>query len=79
MSERGTPLTDATHFQYEVESGFGDEVQIAVTDRGMHIEICEPLAGDTETGFGATCSLTLPRHIAIALHEWLGAALSQKD
>lgn len=71
------PAYDATRFHYDADGGVGDEVQITATSGGgLHIEICEPWAGDTETGFGATCSLSIPRAAALDLYAWLGRALA---
>ena len=41
------------------------------SDGGVFIEIDEPWAGDTETGFGRTGRITLPHDAARALGLWL--------
>ena len=65
-------VKDETHFHVDIGSGNGDEIQFnAQQDGGLDVEIVEPMAGSTETGFGATASATLSRTQAIALRDWL--------
>ena len=43
-----------------VDVGIGDEIQFTkYPNGGLEIEIDEPWAGSTKTGFGATTSVTL--------------------
>jgi hypothetical protein len=52
--------------------GNGDEVQFTKSrEGGLHIEIDEPWAGSTETGFGATTSIYLKPEYLAALIAWL--------
>jgi hypothetical protein len=43
-------------------------------DGSVHIEIDEPWAGDTESGFGRTCYIELSPQQAAAFEIWLGAS-----
>jgi hypothetical protein len=43
-------------------------------DGSVTIEIDEPWAGDTESGFGRTCSIELSPQQAAAFEIWLGAS-----
>lgn len=57
----------------EVDAGIGDEVQFTKnSDGGLDIEIDEPWAGSTETGFGATTSITLTAADLQKFIAWLG-------
>ena len=40
-------------------------------DGSVHIEIDEPWAGDTDSGFGRTCHIDLSPQQAAALEVWL--------
>lgn len=54
-----------------------DSLELRFNENTAWLEIDEPLAGDTEAGFGRTCSFTLrkdqARKIAQALLEWADA------
>ena len=65
-------IEDGTRLVIEVDGGVGDEIQVTKkADGSLHIEIEEPWAGSTETGFGATTSVTLSPEQAIALMKFL--------
>jgi hypothetical protein len=54
------------------EPGVGDEVQFTKTVAGgLRIEIEEPWAGSTETGFGAQTSVSLGPEELYRLKRWL--------
>ncbi|WGG61893.1 hypothetical protein [Brucella intermedia] len=58
-----------------IETGMvGDELCAAISGRQIRVEISEPWAGDTETGFGETASTYLSPEEAIELGEWLVSA-----
>lgn len=64
-------IYDAYRFLLEVDD-VGDEISITKhDDGGLSIEINEPWAGDTETGFGATTSITLSPDEARRMIAWL--------
>jgi hypothetical protein len=66
-------------FVYEMDDGNGDEMTVVLDhDDEMHFEIDEPWAGSTETGFGATTSIYLPRADAIELVRWMAEQLGLK-
>jgi hypothetical protein len=49
-----------------------DEIQFTKCENGeLYVEIDEPGAGDTETGFGATTSITLSRDDVIKVLTWI--------
>jgi hypothetical protein len=65
-------LCDNERFYLEPEGRGGDNLTVSYSDGGeIHVGIEEPWAGDTETGFGAVCGLTLSRGEAKALAEWI--------
>ena len=66
-------LHDDKRFYLEMEGGMGDNLTVtAYGKRGeIHIRIEEPWAGDTESGFGAICGVTLTSIEAEALAEWI--------
>jgi hypothetical protein len=65
-------LEDATRLIIEVDAGVGDEVQFTKMGDGLlNIEIDEPWAGSTETGFGATASVSLNKEQVARLITWL--------
>ncbi len=56
----------------EIDGGVGDEIQFTKHDDGtVSIEIDEPWAGSTETGFGATTSCDLKPEDLEVLLKWL--------
>lgn len=62
----------------EEHNGVGDNLTADVDYGGMiAIEIEEPWAGDTETGFGRSGSIRLNKAQAIELAEWLLKAATQ--
>lgn len=52
------------------------EFQAVADSNGITITIEEPFAGDTETGFGRSCSIRLSLECAITLSEWLADAVT---
>lgn len=71
MSERVEILEDDTHLHIEL-GGAGDSVQFARSkENGLHIEIDEPWAGSTDTGFGATTRIYLKPDVLKRLRAWL--------
>lgn len=63
---------DEKRLVIEIDGGVGDEIQVTKYDDGsLYIEIEEPWAGSTETGFGASTSVTLSPDQAIALMKFL--------
>lgn len=71
-----TTYQDKKRFVIEIDQQNGDELCAAVVGESIHIEIDEPWAGDTFSGFGATCSAYLTPKEAVELGFWLlGAAI----
>jgi hypothetical protein len=70
-------IVDRDRFYAERE-GNGDNITAtAYGEHGeIHLRIEEPWSGDTETGFGAICGMTLTRAEATALGEWIRNVLS---
>jgi hypothetical protein len=66
------PVKDARHWTVETNELVGDSINVSIVGRDeIHIEIDEPWAGSTETGFGATTGTRLDRQTVAALVEWL--------
>jgi hypothetical protein len=71
-----TRIADDKHFHADIKGGMGDEIQFVIHERGtLNVEIEEPWAGSTATGFGATASVTMSREQAIALRDWLNKVI----
>jgi hypothetical protein len=51
--------------------GGSDEIEIVARNDGVTVTVEEPWAGDTETGFGRSCSIRLSPADAAELGEWL--------
>ena len=65
-------LQDERRMVITVDAGVGDEVQFTkYADGGLEIEIDEPWAGSTETGFGATTSIRLSKEDVARILAWL--------
>lgn len=63
---------DETRMVYTLPNGVGDEMQVTKTENGgLYIEIDEPWAGSTETGFGATTRVRIPPQLVRFLREWM--------
>ncbi len=60
------------------DGGFGNTMSIVHFRDQFMVEIDEPWAGDTKTGFGQTCRHTLSRADAERLRDWLTAILLEK-
>lgn len=68
-------IADDKHFHLET-NGVGDSIQINKRADGcFSIEIEEPFAGSTETGFGSLCSVILNIGQMTELHRWIGERL----
>jgi hypothetical protein len=64
--------------RFELRSPSGDNTaEFFFDERDLNISIDNPWAGDTETGFGYTTSIYVPRKHAKALAEWLLAHCSE--
>jgi len=57
----------------------GDTIELYWRNDQMHIEIDLPWAGDTETGFGQTCSIMLDHAQVKAICGFLMAWLSNPE
>ena len=65
-------VNDASRMVITPPTGVGDEIQVTkLPGGGLDIEIAEPWAGSTETGFGATTSVSLTPDLARQLIAWL--------
>lgn len=59
------------HFDWAAGGGT-ESVEIARGENGdVTITVENPGAGDTESGFGQTCHVTIPADVALALGAWL--------
>ena len=71
-------MADRKVLIYEDPSGIGDRIEVTVHNRGVYFTITSDWAGSTETGFGESCSITIPLEKAIELLDQLTKALYQK-
>jgi hypothetical protein len=56
----------------EENNGVGDELIASIDYEGVvSIEVSEPWAGDTESGFGRSAAVRLTNTQAVELAEWL--------
>lgn len=73
---------DEHKFYWEGANVLGDSIMAAVCGGRIELEINQPWAGDTESGFGRTTSISLPCEVAVQLAAWLlarcGAAMVPK-
>lgn len=68
----GEVLKDGWRMVITPPTGVGDEIQITKhADGSVTLEINEPWAGSTETGFGATTSIKLPPYHVEELRKFL--------
>lgn len=73
MSERYNK--SEKHLLIELDERNGDSIFFAKRDDGtIGVEIDEPWAGSTETGFGATTYATLTADDVRLLTDWLASA-----
>lgn len=64
--------------ELESSDGVGDSARFYWTTGGkLYVHLDNPWAGDTETGFGASCSYKLTRAQAVRLRDWLVEGLGQ--
>jgi hypothetical protein len=56
--------------------GTFEEFEIAFRDDTFFIDVGNPWAGDTESGFGYTCHVSLTAGKALQLRDWLSAHLA---
>lgn len=64
-------VSDKRHWQAEIDSMIDDTLNVSISEDALHIEINEPWAGSTETGFGATCSCSIDQETAANLVKWI--------
>ena len=55
-----------------------DSIEATCYGGVVNIEVVNPWAGDTESGFGATCSVGLDRATARLFGEWLMKVTEEK-
>lgn len=60
----------------DADGGFGDTIEVIHRNNLFMVEIDEPWAGDTETGFGQKGRITLSVSDAVSLRDWLTDRLS---
>jgi hypothetical protein len=71
--------SDDRHFYLEANDN-GDSVTIdRLSDGRFTIEIEEPWAGDSETGFGRTCSVAVSREQLMEMHAWIGRIIGSHE
>jgi hypothetical protein len=56
-----------------------DELEIVADDKGFRITVEEPWAGDTETGFGQSCSIRLTTDNALKLAKWIAVQVEKRQ
>lgn len=61
---------------FEFENRMGDALRVTASAKGLYFEAHSEWAGDTETGFGSTCMVDLPREAVEALRNYLSAWLA---
>jgi hypothetical protein len=62
------PIQD--RFYYE-SNAFCDNIEAFASGNQLHIQVEEPWAGSTETGFGYRCNIDLPKDKAIELANFI--------
>lgn len=68
------PFADDKHWLFKDWNQSDDNVEFDAWSNGrIRISVENPWAGDSECGFGQTCSVILPPDVARALAEWLVA------
>jgi hypothetical protein len=72
-------MADRQVLTYEDPSGIGDRIEIIVHAGGVYFMIESDWAGDTERGFGESCSITIPQKKAIEFLSQLTKALTNKE
>jgi hypothetical protein len=64
--------------RFDLNTITGDSIEFQANREGdFDIEIDEPWAGDSETGFGSTARVSLNRTQALALRDWLAFHLQE--
>lgn len=63
-------------FTYE-ETRHGDSLEATAAGDGVTVSVDQPWMGDTESGFGATCSVRLPPSVARDFGNWLIAMVDR--
>ena len=66
-------------FQAEGSDSVGNSLDASLSGNEFSIHIENPWAGDTESGFGRTCYIDIPKEDAIALARWILATEDLKD
>ena len=67
------PITDRFELRSEQTS---DTAEFFFDERDLNIHVENPFAGDSETGFGYTCSISVPKKHAADLAKFLLSRLA---
>lgn len=62
--------TTERQWRHESADGIGDSFTVA-HGGGFEFTLDEPWAGDSETGFGRKCTMSLPEDQAVSLARWI--------
>jgi hypothetical protein len=57
--------------EIEISDSCGDKIEVLAKDDGITVTVEEPWAGDTETGFGRHCQISLPHEAAKKVRDFL--------
>jgi hypothetical protein len=60
-------------FKLGEDDGYANSLEVMAYGGRASIEVENPWAGDSETGFGASCSISLSAADALRFGEWLVA------
>jgi hypothetical protein len=64
-------MSDRKHIEIGRNDGYSDSIEAWVDDDGWTISVDNPWAGDTERGFGATCTTRISHADARRFAKWL--------
>jgi hypothetical protein len=66
-----TVRIDDAKFHADGISSTSDELEVIATNGGLRVIVDEPFAGDSETGFGRKCEISVDMETARALRDFL--------
>lgn len=66
-------------YRHELAKSAGDNLEAYVRNGRLYMEIENPWAGDTETGFGADCDISMSESEAREFAAWILSAFDGGD
>lgn len=69
-------VIDGSRFTADGVTSTDETLEVTTTDEGLRVVVDEPWAGDSDTGFGRRCQISVDMETARALRDFLNRRIT---